>query len=100
MWSDHGMIQPHAKYRHHEQVRSRSEKIKLPASAPNGQNVGIQPLVSGNTLHTHAKYRRRKRAIRRLEKKKTFEYFVRSQAAGGAQDGQNVARNLMLSVDT
>jgi hypothetical protein len=58
MWSDHGMIRPHAKYRRHE------------------------------------------RAISCSEKKKRFDYFVRSQAAGGAQDGQNVARNLMVSVDT
>jgi hypothetical protein len=58
MWSDHGMIQP------------------------------------------HAKYRRRKQAISRSENKKMFDHFVRSQAAEGAQDGQNVARNLMVSVDS
>jgi hypothetical protein len=37
----------------------------------------------------------------RSEKKKaTFDHFVRSQAAGGAPDGQNVAQNWIFSVDT
>jgi hypothetical protein len=59
--SDHDMIQPHAKYRRRERARSRPEKKKTvfdhlgrsqaPASAPNGQNVGIQPFVSGDNLH-------------------------------------------------
>jgi hypothetical protein len=30
----------------------------------------------------------------------TFDHFVRSQAAGGAQDSQNVDRNRIVSVDT
>jgi hypothetical protein len=58
--------------------------------------------LCADTLHvvgswydpTTCKYRRRKRARNRSEKKKpTFDHFVRSQAAGGAQDGQNAARN-------
>jgi hypothetical protein len=47
-------------------------------------------------IRPHAKYRRHERAISRSEKKKMFDHFVRSQAAGGAQDGQNAARNLIF----
>jgi hypothetical protein len=42
-----------------------------------------------NRIRPHAKYRRREQPESRSEKKKTgFDHFVRSQAAGGAQDGQ------------
>jgi hypothetical protein len=34
------------------------------------------------------------------KKKATFDHFVRSQATGGAQDGQNIAQNWIFSVDT
>jgi hypothetical protein len=60
MWSDHGMIRPHAKWRRRgEWVRRRSTKNKA-----------------------------------------TFDHFVRSQAAGDAQDGQSVPQNWIFSVDT
>jgi hypothetical protein len=80
-----------------------------PASARIGQNVGIQPFVSGDTLHVvgswHDPTTWKVSASRTSDKpfgkkKKTFDHFVRFPAAGGAQDGQNVARNLMVSVDT
>jgi hypothetical protein len=52
-------------------------------------------------LQPHAKYRRQKRARSRSENKQaTFDHFVRSQAAGGVKDGQNVAQNWIFSVDT
>jgi hypothetical protein len=34
------------------------------------------------------------------KEKTTFDHFVRSQAAGRAQDSQNVDRNRIVSVDT
>jgi hypothetical protein len=34
------------------------------------------------------------------KKNTTFDHFVRSQAAGGAQDSQNVDRNQIVSVNT
>jgi hypothetical protein len=52
-------------------------------------------------IRPHAKYRRREQVKRRSKKKKvTFDHFVRSQAAGGAQDGQNVAQKWIFLVDT
>jgi hypothetical protein len=52
-------------------------------------------------IRSHAKYRRRERLGSRSEKNNiTFDHFVRSQAARGAQDSQNVDRNRIVSVDT
>jgi hypothetical protein len=36
----------------------------------------------------------------REKNKVTFDHFVRSQVAGGAQDGENVAQNWIFAVDT
>jgi hypothetical protein len=118
MWSNHDMIQPRAKYSRRERARSRSEKRKLhltiwgdrrhlrvpqmaKMSASSHSFQAILCMWSDHgMIRPHAKYRRHKRAISRSEKQKTFDYFVRSQAAGGAQNGQNVARNLMVSINT
>jgi hypothetical protein len=93
MWSDHDMIQPHAKYRRRERARSRSEKKKTafdhlgrsqaPPSAPNGQNVGIQPFVSDDTFHVVGSSHDPTICKVKPFGKKMFDHFVRSQAAGG-----------------
>jgi hypothetical protein len=52
-------------------------------------------------IRPHEKYQRSERARSRSKKKKAaFDHFVRSQAAGGAQDGQNVAQNWIFPVNT
>jgi hypothetical protein len=51
-------------------------------------------------IRPHAKYRRRERGRIRSEKKKgAFDHCVCYQAAGGVQDGQNVAQNWIFPVD-
>jgi hypothetical protein len=62
MWSEHGMTQPHAKYRHHKQVRSRSKKMITTfwpcwalttgfVSAKHGQYLAIRRVFSAATYH-------------------------------------------------
>jgi hypothetical protein len=52
-------------------------------------------------IRPHAKYQRREQPGSRTKKKENdVDHFVRSLVAGGTQDGQNVAKRMIVSVDT
>jgi hypothetical protein len=87
MWSDYGMIQPHAKYRRHGQARSRSEKRKLRSAIWGAHSHLRAPQMAKTSasshsfrailcmwsdhgmIRPHAKYRCRKQAVSRSKQK-------------------------------